>query len=599
MPVCIGDAPGSNHRKPLQERFQRLPPELGHVSRGTQVGLLDDIGRVDLSCQVGPDPSGQAVLQAIAVDVEEAGECVRVALSQPLQQLLDFAIDLLAAGATTVRSGPFFRVHDMLLRERTPARRCPRDRRPCFSITPGGTPAVVLSGSSVYHCRAFLRGLSLASGGPSVANVLVVGRGGREHALAWKLAQSPHVQAVYVAPGNAGTAREFVNVPIDPGQFDQLIAFASERGIDLTVVGPEAPLCAGIVDAFRAAGLRIFGPTQQAAQLEGSKVFAKELMRRAGIPTAEFVTFDDPDEADRYLRSLDETPVVVKADGLAAGKGSIVCHTRKEAFDAVDLIMRQRAFGSAGDRIVIEEKLSGEELSVLAICDGKTIARLEPAQDHKPAYDGDRGPNTGGMGAYSPAPMATAELLEEVDQRVLVPAVHQMRKEGIPFQGVLYAGLMLTPAGPKVLEFNVRFGDPECQPLMMRLQTDLYELLNAAADGRLDQLSPLSWDERAALCVVLAAEGYPGKYTKGLPVTGIEEAEQMEDVKVFHAGTALRDGQVVVDGGRILGVTALGETLPEAKRKAYEAIRLIKTPGGWCRHDIGDKALRWLMPRER
>ncbi len=432
-----------------------------------------------------------------------------------------------------------------------------------------------------------------------MANVLVVGRGGREHALAWKLAQSPHVQAVYVAPGNAGTAREFVNVPIDPTDFEGLIRFAQEQNVTLTVVGPEGPLCAGIVDAFRQAGLRIFGPTREAAQLEGSKVFAKQLMRRAAIPTAEFATFDDPDEADRYLRSLGDVPVVVKADGLAAGKGSIVCDTPKEAFAAVDLIMRQRAFGDAGERIVIEERLRGEELSVLAICDGRTLARLEPAQDHKAAYDGDRGPNTGGMGAYSPAPMATPELLEEIDQRILVPAVHQMKRQGIPFQGVLYAGLMLTPSGPKVLEFNVRFGDPECQPLMMRLQTDLYELLDAAVDGRLDQHPAIAWDDRAALCVVLAAEGYPGKYTKGQPITGIEQAEAMADVKVFHAGTALRDGQVVVDGGRILGVTALGDSLPEAKRKAYEAIRLIKTPGGWCRHDIGDKALRWLVDQGR
>ncbi len=430
-----------------------------------------------------------------------------------------------------------------------------------------------------------------------MAAVLVVGKGGREHALAWKLAQSPQVDRVYVAPGNAGTAREFENVPIDPLDFESLISFAQERGIELTVVGPEEPLCKGIVDAFQAAGLRIFGPDRAAAQLEGSKVFAKELMREAGVPTASFQVFDDPADANAYLDTIGNKPVVVKADGLAAGKGAIVCETIQEARAAVKRIMRERVFGDAGNRIVIEERLTGEELSVLAICDGSNLVRLEPAQDHKRAYDGDRGPNTGGMGAYSPTPMVTPELLEEIDRNILIPTLHAMRRRRTPFKGVLYAGLMLTQGGPKVLEFNVRFGDPECQPLVMRMNSDLYELCNAAIDGRIRELPDVAWDERWAICVVLASEGYPGSYKKGLPITGLESAESAAHVKVFHAGTAIKDGQVVTDGGRILGVTALGDTLPEAKRYAYEAIRKIKAPGAWCRHDIGDRAIRWLMDR--
>jgi phosphoribosylamine--glycine ligase len=427
-----------------------------------------------------------------------------------------------------------------------------------------------------------------------VAKVLVVGRGGREHALAWKLAQSPQVEQVYVAPGNGGTSQDALNVPIATDDFPALVQFAKEQQVDLVVVGPEEPLVRGIVDVFEAAGLPIFGPLRAAALLEGSKVFAKDLMRQAQIPTATYATFDDPDEAERYVQRLELEEVVVKADGLAGGKGSIVCSSKREALEAIRRMMRQREFGEAGRKIVIEEKLTGEELSVMAICDGRSLVRLEPAQDHKRAYDGDRGPNTGGMGAYTPAPMATPELLEQIDAQILVPTIHAMRRRGTPFRGVLYAGLMLTKAGPKVLEFNVRFGDPETQPLMMRLRTDLYQLLCAAVHGHLDELPGVEWDPRPSVCVVLAADGYPGPYTKGKPIYGVEEADALPDVKVFHAGTAWKDHQLVVDGGRVLGVTALGENLPEAKRRAYEAIRLIKTEGGWCRHDIGDRALQWL-----
>jgi len=422
-------------------------------------------------------------------------------------------------------------------------------------------------------------------------NVLVVGNGGREHALAWKISQSPRTERVFVAPGNAGTAADAENVEISGEDFPALIKFAKENGVGLTVVGPEAPLAAGIVDAFQDAGLRVFGPDKAAAELEASKVFCKNLLRDTDVPTADYQVFDNPDEAVKFLEERENVPVVVKADGLAAGKGVIVCRGRDEALAAVEKIARQRAFGAAGDRMVIEERLDGQEASVLAITDGRTLVTLQPAQDHKPAYDGDTGPNTGGMGAYCPAPLVDDQMLHWIEQHVLVPTVHGMKHAGRPFSGVLYAGLMITNQGPKVLEYNVRFGDPECQPLLMRLRTDLVDVLEAAIDGRLDQLDPLEWDPRPAVCVVMASEGYPGSYTKGHPIRGLDAAAKLADVKVFHAGTRTSGEQVVTAGGRVLNVTALGNNIAHAKLNAYTAVKCIRWNGAWCRKDISDKAL--------
>lgn len=423
-------------------------------------------------------------------------------------------------------------------------------------------------------------------------NILVIGSGGREHALAWKLKQSPRAGRVFVAPGNAGTARDAENVPIAVDRFDRLIEFARQNQVGLTVVGPEAPLAAGIVDAFEAAGLRAFGPSKAAAELEASKVFCKNLLHTADVPTAEFQVFDRPEHAIHFLEQRNDVPMVVKADGLAAGKGVVVCDNRAQAIEAVEQIARQKVFGEAGNRVVIEERLVGQEASVLAITDGRTILTLPPAQDHKPAGDGDTGPNTGGMGAYCPAPVVNEETLHWIEERVLVPTVHAMKRARRPFRGVLYAGLMLTAQGPKVLEYNARFGDPECQPLLMRLKTDLVELLLAAQAGRLEQFGPLEWDPRPAVCVVMAAEGYPGSYRKGDAIRGIEEADAMDDVKVFHAGTAFNSaGQVVTAGGRVLGVTALGENLALAKLNAYRAVKPIRWTGAWCRKDIADKGI--------
>lgn len=422
-------------------------------------------------------------------------------------------------------------------------------------------------------------------------NILVVGSGGREHALAWKLSQSPRADRVFVAPGNAGTAEDAENVDIGANDIPRLIRFAQENQIDLTVVGPEAPLCAGIVDAFQAEKLRIFGPSKAAAELEGSKVFCKNLLRHADVPTADFRVFRTADSAERYLKDREDVPVVVKADGLAAGKGVVVCEGRDEALQAVRRIARDRQFGAAGDQLVIEERLHGEEASVIAITDGRTIVTLSPSQDHKRAYDGDKGPNTGGMGAYCPTPLVDEEMMQWIEEHVLVPTIHAMKRSRRPFRGVLYAGLILTHQGPKVLEFNVRFGDPECQPLMMRLDSDLLEIIDAAVDSRLEEIEPLRWRDESSVCVVMASEGYPGSYERGHPIRGLAEAAQVEGVKVFHAGTARRDGQVVTDGGRVLGVTARAPTLPKAKLQAYTAVKKIRWPGAWCRKDISDKAL--------
>jgi len=422
-------------------------------------------------------------------------------------------------------------------------------------------------------------------------NILIIGSGGREHALAWKIAQSRRVERVFVAPGNAGTASDAENVAIPAGDFPALIKFARQNDVALSVVGPEAPLAAGIVDAFNQAGLRTLGPGKAAAELEASKVFCKNLLRSADVPSADYQTFDDPDHALKFLKDREDVPIVVKADGLAAGKGVIVCSGRDQALQAVHKIAREKAFGEAGNRLVIEERLDGQEASVLAITDSRTLVTLQPAQDHKPAHDGDTGPNTGGMGAYCPAPLVDDEMLHWIEQHVLVRTVHAMNRARRPFSGVLYAGLMITNQGPKVLEYNVRFGDPESQPLLMRLKTDLVDLLEAAVEHRLDELEPLEWDPRPAVCVVMASEGYPGSYTKGHPIRGLEDAAKLPDTKVFHAGTAMADGRTVTAGGRVLNVTALGNNIAHAKLNAYRAVKCIRWPGAWCRKDISDKAL--------
>jgi len=420
--------------------------------------------------------------------------------------------------------------------------------------------------------------------------VLIVGQGGREHALAWKIAQSDKVNRVFCAPGNAGTALDAENVDIAVTDIDRLVKFATSEQIDLTVIGPEVPLVAGVVDAFRKARLRVFGPDKAAAQLEGSKVFAKKIMKLANVPTAESHNFTDAEDAIRFVEERNEQPLVIKADGLAAGKGVTVCDTREEALAAIRTAMVDQAFGSAGSTIVIEEKLVGQEVSILALVDGRTIVPLEAAQDHKAAHDGDQGPNTGGMGAYSPAPFATPELMDTVISKILIPTVHTLRKQNIEFRGVLYAGLMLTNQGPKVLEFNVRFGDPEAQPVLMRLKSDLFDVLYAAADGKLHEVPDLEWDPRPTVCVVMASDGYPGKYEKGHVIRGLDAAAQLADTKVFHAGTTRSGDDVVTDGGRVLGVTAIGDDLSVAKRKAYEAVKCIRWDGAWCRKDISDKA---------
>jgi phosphoribosylamine--glycine ligase len=422
--------------------------------------------------------------------------------------------------------------------------------------------------------------------------VLVIGKGGREHALVWKLAQSPRAERVYCAPGNAGTAADGVNVPIEANEIDRLARFAHKEKIGLTVVGPEEPLALGIVDHFQKERLRVFGPTKAAAQLEASKVFAKGLMRHADVPTAEFKVFDHPEPARAWIATR-EYPVVVKADGLAGGKGVIVCPTNADALAAVDRVMVREEFGrAAGRQIVVEKKLEGEELSILALVSGRTIIPLQPTQDHKAAGDGDTGPNTGGMGAYCPAPLATPELLDTIDREVLVSTVHAMKRGRRPFRGVLYAGVMVTPQGPRVLEYNCRFGDPETQPLLMRLRTDLLDLLEAVVDERLEEFEgKLEWDPRPAVCVVMASGGYPGPYEKGILIRGLAEAARLPDVKVFHAGTRLDGDRVLTDGGRVLGVTALGDTLADAQRRAYEAVACISFPLAFYRRDIGAKAL--------
>ncbi|MGI9517395.1 MAG: phosphoribosylamine--glycine ligase [Pirellulaceae bacterium] len=426
--------------------------------------------------------------------------------------------------------------------------------------------------------------------------ILVLGSGGREHALVWKLSGSSRVDRVFCAPGNAGTEEDGENVDIAADDIPAQVEFARQNAIDLVVVGPEQPLCDGIVDAMSDSGIRVFGPSRDAARLEGSKAFCKQILRSANVPTAAFQAFHDPRAAERWVTErFDETPqnvpLVVKADGLAAGKGVIVCSNREEVFAAIDQIARQKNFGNAGNQIVIEERLQGVEASVLAITDGRTIVTLPPAQDHKAAWDGDRGPNTGGMGAYCPTPLVDEKMLHWIEESVLVPTIHTMKRNRHPFRGLLYAGLMLTSQGPRVLEYNVRFGDPECQPLLMRLNSDLVDLLMASVEGTLDRLPRIEWEPRPALCVVMAAEGYPGDYVKGKTIRGLDEAAAIEDVKIFHAGTRRVDSEVVTNGGRVLGVTALGDSLAQAKLQAYRAVKCIRWDGAWCRKDIGDKSI--------
>ncbi len=415
-------------------------------------------------------------------------------------------------------------------------------------------------------------------------NLLVIGSGGREHALAWRLAQSPRIGRVYVAPGNAGTAREdgLFNLPVTG--IPELVAFALKEGIAATVVGPEAPLSEGIVDAFRAAGLRIFGPVQAAARLEASKSF----MVRHGIPTAAYATFTDATAAHDYV-SKQGAPIVIKADGLAAGKGVVVAMEAGEAHDAIDMMLVDNRMGTAGGRVVIEEFLEGEEASFIVMVDGKHVLPLASSQDHKRLLDGDKGPNTGGMGAYSPAPVLTPAIHAKVMREVIQPVVNGMDKEGSPYTGFLYAGLMIKPDGTtKVLEFNCRMGDPETQPIMMRLKTDLFTLVEHAINGTLNNVEA-EWDRRVALGVVMAAEGYPDKPRKGDEITGL--APGSDDVHVFHAGTELRDGKVLVNGGRVLCVTALGDTVRVAQRRAYEVAEGIRFAGSQMRRDIGFRAI--------
>ncbi len=421
-------------------------------------------------------------------------------------------------------------------------------------------------------------------------DVLLVGSGGREHALAWRLSQSKGVGKLYIAPGNPGTAACGRNVDIAAADIPALVSFARSNYIGLAVIGPEDPLAAGAVDAFEATGIKAFGPSAGAARLEADKAFAKQIMRSNSIPTAESRTFDSFPDAKAYIASRDE-PVVVKAAGLAKGKGVYVCDEPSDGILAAEQIMVDRIFGDAGSVIVVEDKLLGQEASILAFVDGRNIYVMESSQDHKPIGEGDSGPNTGGMGAYSPAPVVTDKLMDQIVREVLVPTVDGMNRNGTPYRGVLYAGVMITQGGPRVLEFNVRFGDPETQPILMRLKSDLLEVMLAVCNGTLDKAT-LAWDERPAVCVVMSAGGYPGSYKKGQVITGLDAAAAMKDVMVFHAGTAKQGDDIVTAGGRVLGVTALGETIDAAKTRAYQAVDAISFEGVYCRRDIADKAIR-------
>ena len=420
-------------------------------------------------------------------------------------------------------------------------------------------------------------------------NILLIGSGGREHALAWKLRQSPLCHTLFAAPGNAGICEEADCVSLDVNDFSAVARFCKDNAVKLVAVGPEAPLVAGLADALREEGISVFGPSKFAAQLEGSKSFTKDLCAKYGIPTAAYATFDNEAAALAYLEQHG-APIVVKADGLAAGKGVIVAEDAETAEKAIRDIFGG-AFGAAGAKVVLEEKMKGEEASFFALCDGENIVPLAGAQDHKRAHDGDEGPNTGGMGAYTPAPVLDEAAQARVMERIIEPTVRAMREVGSPYVGVLYAGLMMTDEGPKLVEYNVRFGDPECQPLMMRLQSDLVELMQATAEHDLAG-GMAEWSERAALTVVMATKGYPGAYEKGSVISGVERAEEEPLVKVFHAGTARNEaGELIAVGGRVLNVTALGDTIAEAQKRAYAAVEKIDWPEGFYRHDIGWRAV--------
>lgn len=428
--------------------------------------------------------------------------------------------------------------------------------------------------------------------------ILVIGSGGREHALVWKLRQSPQVSEIFAAPGNGGTCGEgATNVPVAADDLDGLVALARREKIDLVVPGPELPLTLGIADRMRQAGIACFGPDAYGARLEGSKAFAKEIMTRAGVPTARCAVFSDAEAARNHILKAG-APLVVKADGLAAGKGVVVAETSQQALQAVNEIMDSRAFGAAGESVVLEECLVGEEVSLLCFCDGERAVPLPSAQDHKAAWDGDKGPNTGGMGAYSPAPVLPYDQLEKMADLTIRPVLRELARDGHPFVGVLYAGLMLTADGPRVLEYNVRFGDPECQPLLARLDGDLAQVMLDCVNGGLNP-ARFGYGPRTALGVVLTARGYPGAYPKGLTITGIEEAEAVPGVKVFHSGTTVRDQTLVSSGGRVLCVTALGDDLPAAQKAAYAALEKIHMPEAFYRTDIGDKGIRRLAEHSR
>lgn len=417
-------------------------------------------------------------------------------------------------------------------------------------------------------------------------NILIVGSGGRENALAWKAAQSPKADKIYCAPGNAGIARYAECVDIPAMEFDRLAAFAKEKSIDLTIVGMDDPLVGGIVDVFEAQGLRVFGPRKNAAILEGSKAFSKDLMKKYNIPTATYENFDDPKKALEYLRTEAKFPIVLKADGLALGKGVLICKDLQEAEDGVKEIMEDKKFGTAGNTMVIEEFMTGREVSVLSFVDGSTIRTMTSAQDHKRAQDGDQGLNTGGMGTFSPSPFYTDEVDEFCRKYVYQPTVDAMAAEGRPFKGIIFFGLMLTADGPKVLEYNARFGDPEAQVVLPRMKNDIVEVMEACIDGKLDQVD-LQFEDNAAVCVVLASDGYPVKYEKEVPMYGFENFKDKEGYYCFHAGTKEKDGQIVTNGGRVLGITATGKDLKEARKNAYAATEWISFANKYMRHDIG------------
>jgi phosphoribosylamine--glycine ligase len=420
--------------------------------------------------------------------------------------------------------------------------------------------------------------------------VLVIGGGGREHAIVWKLSQSRHVDKIYCSPGNAGISDLAECIDVGSGDFAGLVDFAKYEWIDLTVVGPEEPLSRGIVDAFEKEGKKILGPTRTAAQLESSKVFAKEFMRRYGIPSAEYSVFTSSLHAEEYVR-MKGTPIVIKANGLAAGKGVFIAGTMDEAMEAIRLIMKERAFGEAGERVVIEECIQGEEASFMAFLDGKTVIPMASSQDHKRIFDNDKGPNTGGMGAYSPAPVITKEMEDLIMEQVMWPVMKGLKAEGIPYKGILYAGLMIRNNMPYVLEFNCRLGDPETQPVLSRLESDFMEVALAMINGKLSE-ADIRWKPDSSVCVVLASEGYPGNYRKGKVITGLDSLKKESDVLVFHAGTSYDNGTLVTSGGRVLGVTAIGKDIGEAKEKAYEAIGKIHFDGMQYRKDIADRALK-------